>query len=279
MIGNMTSTFDLFFEDIKNTRMLSAAEEISLSAELLSCECFRKKKISEKCAQCKRVIDTFVIHNLPLVVKIAQKYKGDQIGLQDLVGFGVCGLFTAAAKYDHTKNVRFASYAPYWIRDSILYALRTGSGVPSIPPYKITKVWKVSRAVRDLLQKGIEVTSENIAIDTNLSVDEVKALQQLLYQVISLDDAEFVFDQSSVEFEYIQKEREDLTQKELSRVLSDVQIEIIYNYYGFGNYTSCSLLKISQRMGVSLEYVRQLYQKALALLKESKLLYLLYEEL
>jgi len=274
-----SSAFKLFFSDIKNTRLLSSREEIDFSAELLKCPCFAVKAVSKKCNKCKHIIDTLVLHNLPLVVRIARKYKSDSISLQDLIGFGIYGLFTAAAKYDHRKKVRFSSYASYWIRDEILNALRTCSGVPSIPPYKITKVWKISKAIRDLSQENVDVTPENIAIHTGFSVVDVLQLQQLLYQVTSLDDIEITSEQASIEQCFCEQEREHLTKKELERILSSSQMTIICSYYGLCGHLEYNFKDISKICALSLERVRQIHSEAIEILKESKLLKVLYGEL
>lgn len=60
-----------------------------------------------------------------LVYKVAHKIQRnlpDEIELEDLVGWGYAGLLEAYQRYDETKSTRFASFAYYRIRGSILDA-------------------------------------------------------------------------------------------------------------------------------------------------------------
>ncbi len=54
--------------------------------------------------------------NLPFVVAIAKKYARGGTRLDDLVQEGNVGLMKAIEHFDAKKNVRFATYAVWWIR-------------------------------------------------------------------------------------------------------------------------------------------------------------------
>lgn len=61
-----------------------------------------------------------VLSNLRLVVKIAREYQRRWTNLLELVQEGNVGLSEAIKRYDPYRNVRFTSYAQYWIRAMIL---------------------------------------------------------------------------------------------------------------------------------------------------------------
>src|SRR5579872_3738001 len=54
--------------------------------------------------------------NLPFVVAVAKKYAHSGVRLDDLVQEGNVGLMKAIEHFDPKKNVRFATYAVWWIR-------------------------------------------------------------------------------------------------------------------------------------------------------------------
>lgn len=75
--------------------------------------------------------DRIIRHNLRLVAHIAKKYfaaPGDQ---EDLISIGTIGLIKAAESFNHTKRVRFSTYAARCIENEMRMHLRR---VKRIPP-------------------------------------------------------------------------------------------------------------------------------------------------
>lgn len=62
--------------------------------------------------------------NLPFVVSVAKKFANRGARLDDLVQEGNVGLMKAIEHYDPKKNVRFATYAVWWIRAYITRYLK-----------------------------------------------------------------------------------------------------------------------------------------------------------
>jgi len=62
--------------------------------------------------------------NLPFVVAVAKKYLHSGVRLDDLVQEGNMGLMKAIEHFDPKKNVRFATYAVWWIRAYITRFLK-----------------------------------------------------------------------------------------------------------------------------------------------------------
>ena len=56
-----------------------------------------------------------VVSNLRLVLKIANKWVRQGGSLPDLVNEGVFGLYDAIEHFDHTKDIKFNTYATNWI--------------------------------------------------------------------------------------------------------------------------------------------------------------------
>src|SRR3974390_2800822 len=99
------SPFDSYLTDIDETRLLTAQEERELAARVLAGDLEARDKL--------------VRANLRLVVSIARKYIGKGLPLEDLISDGNLGLIRAAEGYDPNMGTRFATYATYWIRQSI----------------------------------------------------------------------------------------------------------------------------------------------------------------
>ncbi|MFQ5793279.1 MAG: sigma-70 family RNA polymerase sigma factor, partial [Acidobacteriota bacterium] len=61
--------------------------------------------------------------NLRLVVSIAKRYKNMGMELSDLVQEGNIGLMQAVERFDPRRNLKFSTYATWWIRQAITRAL------------------------------------------------------------------------------------------------------------------------------------------------------------
>lgn len=95
-----------YFKEIENIRTLTKDEEKDL--------CIKIQKGD------KKALDTLVYHNLRFVVNIAKNYRDYGVPFADLISEGNLGLIHAAEKFDYTKEVKFISYAVWWIKISIL---------------------------------------------------------------------------------------------------------------------------------------------------------------
>lgn len=61
--------------------------------------------------------------NIRFVVSVAKNYQNKGLEMQDLIAHGTRGLVEAAKNFDESKEVRFLSYAIWWIRQSIIEAI------------------------------------------------------------------------------------------------------------------------------------------------------------
>ncbi len=102
---------------VKNgaTRLLDAAEEKALIRRWLE-------------AREQDALDALVSAHRPLVLKIANRYRRYGLPLGDLIQEGNIGLLEAAHRFDPRRDVRFATYAQWWIKSAIQeFVLRNGS--------------------------------------------------------------------------------------------------------------------------------------------------------
>lgn len=275
----MINLLEQFFKDISTIKPLTRQEEIDLATKLQKCELCNNCSLENRCDECRKVINLLVMRNLPLVVRVAQRYRRNEFLLEDLVGFGISGLFRATIKYDPTKNVPFASYAGMWIKDFILKAIRTCGTSPKIPLYANRKLYQIARAKSELAGKGLESTPELIAERTDLSADDIESLSVVLRKWVPLDELEdFIDTRPTPEQELIEKERNQLIFDELNRLLTEDQLQVICYYFGLLEYPQLPLTAIADKKNVSMHVVTVMKNKALEVLKASSLMRLLHEE-
>ena len=133
---------------------------------------------------------------LPRVKQIAYNifnkfaYVGSNLELEDLIQVGVIGLIDAANKFDPTRDNKFETYAEFRIKGSIIDELRKEDWLPRYMRDTIKKVENARNKLATSLMR--EPTEEEIAKETNLSLDEVfEALKNISdSQLLSFNDIE-----------------------------------------------------------------------------------------
>ena len=225
--------------------------------------------------------ERLVSSNLRFVVKIAKAYQNRGISLVDLINEGNLGLIRAVGKFDERKDVRFISYAIWWIRQALLRSIAEQSKIVRLPMNKAGRVRKVARAARDIGQEiGREPTGEEIAEKLGLEAREVTDAVAIAKKDISLDipsnDNESLTLSDMIEStlypspeEFVEREKFVEEMKKAVASLGRREAKILRLYFGLGEERPHTLEEIGTMLGLSRERVRQIKQKALSKLREA----------
>ncbi len=229
----------------------------------------------------KRAIHRLIVGNLRFVVSIARRYRGRGLTLLELINEGNMGLFKAVKRFDPSKDVKFISYAVWWIRQTIQKALFEQVGSMRIPPNKLTLVNKFKKAL----------LSHNGNYQKTLEMEEFRDFKQEIVEImekvvdISLDapisGAGFSGDEGAGSLLDViggdggqVKENE---KGELRRVvdsvlneMSDPEQKVLRMYYGINYSREFTLDEIGKELKLTRERVRQIKNKALKKLLRSK---------
>jgi RNA polymerase primary sigma factor len=164
----------LFLNSIGRVPLLTAAEEVCLAKRIERGDMKAKAHMVEA--------------NLRLVVSIAKEYLGRGLTFLDLIQEGSLGLIRAAEKFDYRRGFKFSTYATWWIRQAVTRAIADKARTIRIPVYLIEKLNKVAYTERHLLQSlGREPTPEEVATELDMTAREVREIQRIAPQPVSLD--------------------------------------------------------------------------------------------
>ena len=263
-------------EDSLDIYLNSISKEKSITPE-------EEKELARRIHQGdKQALDKLVRANLRFVVSVAKAYQDQGMGLSDLISEGNIGLVKAAKTFDEKLNVKFISYAVWWIRQSIMQALTDYSRQIRLPHNQDTLLRNVRRTFNRIEQReGRPATVEEVAEELDMDEDKLKELLQASRRNMSLDeplsdeDGGTLLDVTPDETSYyadLSLERESLhtdLEEVMGQTLKPRDIYVLKHAYGIG-CTQCSNEEISHDLGLTRERVRQISERAIQKLRKSK---------
>lgn len=288
------NSLSAYLFEVNKIPLLSAKEEVALS--------IRIREYNDEDAR-KALIES----NLRLVISIAKKFMGLGLTFQDLIQEGNLGLIEAVEKFDPTRGCRFATYATWWIRQSVIRGIANSGRTIRLPVHISDIFQKFIKFSLSFLQKNnrtptIEETAKHL-----LPVSREKAQRKVsrkLKRIVPLDHP--LVDKKVQEMQHKMEQRiknilnvaqepisletplgeEETTVgdlvpvednamptilneelKELFSVLNERERKILCLRFGLLDGTIRTLQEISDYFGISKERIRQKEEDALKKLR------------
>ncbi|MBR0646098.1 sigma-70 family RNA polymerase sigma factor [Plastoroseomonas hellenica] len=228
----------------------------------------------------RRAKEALTRANLRLVVHIARRYRNRGLMVNDLIQEGNIGLMRAVEKFDWRRGFKFATYATWWVRQSISRAIIDQARTIRVPVHMTETVTKIARASRSLAQQtGREPTPEELAARLGMPLDKVQAVRRLAREPVSLDtpigedeDArlgDLIEDRNAVQpFEAAAKADMRAATMQVLSGLSPREERILRMRFGIGTDRDHTLEEVGRTFSVTRERIRQIEAKALQKLKK-----------
>jgi RNA polymerase primary sigma factor len=228
----------------------------------------------------QEALQTLVKSNLKFVVSYVKKYRGMGLGLLDLIDEGNIGLIEAAKRFDPSRNVRFVSYAVWWIRQAILHALTLYSRITRIPQKLADQISQMKKKTAELkTDLGREPTRGETARAMGLTETDIEDLEILAERNVSLSDPvnddemeveDRLSDPASPSAEYqIIKASVQRQIRETLGELDEKEALVIKLRFGLEDDRPQTLQEIGQQLKLTRERIRQIEQKAMRKLGRS----------
>lgn len=231
----------------------------------------------------EEAINEFVNHNLKLVISVAKRFLNRGLSMLDLIQEGNIGLMVAARKFDYQRNVKFSTYATYWIRQKIESGICNNGRIVRIPAHQTIGIAKYNKIKESLLTTlGRNPYPNEIATEMGVSLSKIKELEKLSLEIVSLESLTDDGKNDATELkDFIPSEEkgyEEITNsidreillEILSRILIPKEFKTLILRYGLVDDTNRTLEEVGNLTnGVSRERVRQIISRAINKIKNS----------
>jgi RNA polymerase primary sigma factor len=250
----------LYFRDINRYRVLTDEEERKLV-----------KRVQRKEPG---ATNSLITTNLRFVVSVAKTYRGRGLSYLDLINEGNMGLIKAAERFDFTMNVKFISYAVWWIRQSIQKALFEQAGIVRIPLNKISLLRSFKQAMERNRGDYYEtIMMENFKAHENDIVDIMDKIKTISLETPINSAAQSSGDNVKTLQDVLGEEpaqEGESERRELGSVLDSVlqnvpsrEERVIRMYFGLNFSRQFTLEEIGKELNLTRERVRLIRDKAL----------------
>ena len=250
---------ETYFNQIKSYPLLTFEEELELSRKI-------QKGDTE-------ALHKLINSNLRLVVKIAGLAKKHEIPILDIIQEGNMGLIHAAEKFDHQKNVRFCTYASWWIKQYINRFISNKYRIVRLPMRKEEILRKIQYTYNVLCQTLMhQPDSSEIATELGIPLNDVNKIINMSSCFVpveqnahdDINDAMEVHEDYTYnpERHFMRQFSKDSTMRILNK-LKDREKRIISYRYQLNGCERQTLREIGNKFNISPETVRQIEMKAL----------------
>ena len=193
------------------------------------------------------------------------------VSKQDLISFGLMGLYDALEKFDPSRDFKFDTYASFRIRGAILDGLRKEDWLPRTIR---DKAKKIETTIELLEQRYMRtVTSKEVAEELKMEEDEVCTIMNegFFANILSLDETQKE-DEENESVPYVIRDEnavtpeEELLKREMHAQLSEVikqlneKEQLVISLFYKEELT---LTEIGQIMGLSTSRISQIHAKAI----------------
>ena len=239
-----------YLKDIRRIKVMTPEREREIAKKMKSGQMTDSEK--------QKIHREMIEGNLRFVITVAKQYQNQGLDFPDLIAEGNLGLMKAIQNFDWNKDLRFISYAVWWVKQSILQSFNDNARTIRRP---VNVVQELQRA-----KKEIESTDKKLddkyallpsLVDLDMSINEDG---DTLVDVIKNENAD------APDYAFENKDTFKKKLFSLLNVLDDREKVIVEDYFGISGPPR-TLEDIGSDFNLTKERVRQIKEKALRKLR------------
>ena len=248
-----------YYTEICKEPILSKEEELSLLTE------YSDSTISEN--RKEEIRNRVIKANLRFAFKQAKNYsKNDPAVFGELISAANEGLMIGLTKYKPDRNVRFLSYAGWWVIQRILEEM-SNMRIVSLPKGKQQLASKIGKLVEGNSSLKLSELKELFKGDSisDKDIEEMYRTRYLTYYIDDLDEENFLIDPIADE---VQKKMDETKMWRAVNSLPSPHRELIARSFGLEDGEEYSPTKLSRTLRINKADIQRLKQEGLDMLKE-----------
>jgi RNA polymerase primary sigma factor len=239
-----------YLKDIRKKKVMTPEREKELSTLMKSGELTPR--------QIEDMNKELLEGNLRFVITVAKQYQNQGLDLSDLIAEGNYGLMKAIKNFDWNKDLRFISYAVWWVKQSIIQSLNDNARTIRLP---VNVVQDLHRAKKEIEAKGGELEGKFASLPSMINLDmDINEEGDSLFDVIKNDEADMPDESFNTK---------DILRTKLLGLLTcldERERVIVEDYFGLTG-TPRTLEDIGGDFNLTKERVRQIKEKSLRKLR------------
>ena len=246
-----------YLKDIRKIKVMTPERERQLALLMNGDDISESKR--------KEIQKELLEGNLRFVITVAKQYQNQGLDFPDLIAEGNLGLMKAIQNFDWSKNLRFISYAVWWVKQSILQSLNDNARTIRLPVNVVQDLHRAKKAIESnggKLEDKFQNLPSMVDLDMNINEDGDTLVDIIVNEGADMPDESF-------------NSGDMLKIKLLSllHILDEREKVIIEDYFGLSG-TPRTLEDIGGDFNLTKERVRQIKEKALRKLRnESSVLF------
>src|SRR3954466_6909298 len=216
--------------------------------------------------------------NIRLAAHVAKRFRHHALSYADLLQEAVCGLMQAIDRFDVSHGTRLATYATWWIRQTLQIAVARQSHLVSLSPHHLQELGLLQQESEALAHGGKHLPSpQELAHRTGSSLEHLNHLQTATRTPVSLnavldDDSDFKLTEAMPDTQTLTLHENNERQEALGFLMENLRprerkvLDLRFGLTGNGTH---SLRQIGHLLRISKERVRQIQNRALEKLRAS----------
>jgi RNA polymerase primary sigma factor len=207
--------------------------------------------------------------NMRLIAHVAKRFRDRGVSYSDLLQEGFCGLLEAIDRFDLTHETKLATYATWWIRQSMQRAVAAGAYPVRLSPRHLRQLAQNQDEVDP--RDGLTAPGHDVP---GVSSEMIQRIHTATRPTLSLDatfdsDSNFNLMQTMSDPEGDRTGDVDMdeTVGKMMDVLRPREQQVLALRFGLGGTGRLSLSQVGKVLEVSKERVRQIQDRALEKLR------------
>jgi RNA polymerase primary sigma factor len=239
-----------YLKDIRRIKVMTPDREKELAVKMKNDDTPKRER--------EKIESELLVGNLRFVITVAKQYQNQGLDLSDLIAEGNLGLMKAIKNFDWNKDLRFISYAVWWVKQSIIQSLNDNARTIRLP---VNVVQDLHKAKKEIEITGKELESKFTSLPSMIDLDmTINEEGDTLVDLIANPDA------LAPDAGFNTKDMLKNKLISLLNVLDDREKVIIEDYFGLTG-TPRTLEDIGGDFGLTKERVRQIKERALRRLR------------